>query len=68
MSVSTQGLVRLGHQDAGGAVVGISGAGGRGWEVPGGEDGGYKGLRTMLLRDAVLIARYLHTYINTLQD
>jgi hypothetical protein len=25
-----QGLVRLGHQDAGGAVVGIPGAGGRG--------------------------------------
>jgi hypothetical protein len=44
-----QGLVRLGHQDAGGAVVGIPGAGGRGCEIPDGEDVGYKGVRSVLL-------------------
>lgn len=55
MSVSTQGLVSLGHQDAGGAVVGISGAGGRGCEVYDGEDGGYKGLWSMLLWMVLLI-------------
>ena len=44
-----QGLVRLDHQDAGGAVVGIPGAGGRGCEVCGGDEGGYKGVRTMSL-------------------
>jgi len=56
MSVSTQGLVSLGHQDAGGALLGfwelgVSGVRWAGWC----EDGGYKGGRSVLLRIVLLI-------------
>lgn len=62
-----QDLVRLGHQDAGGALLGFVEPEVGDVRCVGGEDGGYKGVRSMLLRDSFADCQNSDKYIDILQ-